>query len=375
MMRQFPALLAVASVLLLPCLAWAAPLLDDHFGDGNLATNSLGVGTGFSVVKIGGNDVSEGESKVSFNLLPASLHGIQSNDNLNLFTAAGTSTAIQVSGMSSAGNVPLDYPAGDNCRVWFGLVTETAPTSWYALPVYYGTPIPQSHGLWVSLYDTIDGAPFNQATLGGGTNPNNHNGQLGWIDSSGNPAILAQFTYNTYVGQDPAHNAIDIVMNVTDTTYAVSFGGPDSGVTVQNGALSGNLPSAPVGNFRVAATIQSGGRVGGGPTDGITMDIDRITINPAAPPAHPGDFDSDGDVDGADFVAWQTNFPKATGAVLSEGDADADGDVDGADFVVWQTNFPFTPAPGASPVPEPNSIALLSLATVIALAFRRGGRK
>ena len=71
--------------------------------------------------------------------------------------------------------------------------------------------------------------------------------------------------------------------------------------------------------------------------------------------AHPGDFDSDGDVDGADFVAWQQHFPTSTGATLADGDADGDGDVDGADFVVWQQNFPFTPGPGTSPVPEPGS--------------------
>jgi hypothetical protein len=61
-----------------------------------------------------------------------------------------------------------------------------------------------------------------------------------------------------------------------------------------------------------------------------------------APPT-PGDFDGDHDVDGADFVAWQTNFPKASGATRAQGDADGDGDVDGADFVVWQTNFPTSP--------------------------------
>jgi hypothetical protein len=76
----------------------------------------------------------------------------------------------------------------------------------------------------------------------------------------------------------------------------------------------------------------------------------------------PGDFDSDGDVDGADFVAWQTHFPTPFGATLADGDADGDGDVDGADFVVWQTNFPFTPAPGGSPVPEPGACILLLIA-------------
>jgi autotransporter-associated beta strand protein len=78
---------------------------------------------------------------------------------------------------------------------------------------------------------------------------------------------------------------------------------------------------------------------------------------------HPGDFDSDGDVDGADFVAWQTHFPTPSGATLADGDADGDGDVDGADFVVWQTNFPFSPGPATSPVPEPNAWILGLLAT------------
>jgi hypothetical protein len=84
----------------------------------------------------------------------------------------------------------------------------------------------------------------------------------------------------------------------------------------------------------------------------------------------PGDFDSDGDVDGADFVAWQTNFPKATGATLAQGDGDGDGDVDGADFVVWQTNFPYTPGPGAAPVPEPAGF-ILALAAVATMGCRR----
>jgi hypothetical protein len=84
--------------------------------------------------------------------------------------------------------------------------------------------------------------------------------------------------------------------------------------------------------------------------------------------AVPGDFDADGDVDGADFVAWQTNFPKSTDATLAQGDADNDGDVDGADFVVWQTNFPFTPSPGAAPVPEPAACFLALVGVVLEMS-------
>jgi hypothetical protein len=103
----------------------------------------------------------------------------------------------------------------------------------------------------------------------------------------------------------------------------------------------------------------------------FSFDSVSIVPTPVTPPPHPGDFDSDGDVDGADFVAWQTNFPKASGATLAEGDADADADVDGADFVVWQTNFPFTPTPGTAPVPEPSAFLLATFAAIASFATRR----
>lgn len=98
------------------------------------------------------------------------------------------------------------------------------------------------------------------------------------------------------------------------------------------------------------------------------IDFLNGVLNPP-PQGLPGDFDNDNDVDGADFVIWQTNFPLVTGATLATGDADGDGDVDGADFGAWQTSFPGSAEPGASPVPEPSSIILLStLGGIVALA-------
>lgn len=70
----------------------------------------------------------------------------------------------------------------------------------------------------------------------------------------------------------------------------------------------------------------------------------------------PGDFDNDGDVDGADLSTWRTAF--RTTAV---GDADGDSDSDGADFLIWQRNLSvdLIPSVGAgAAVPEPASIAL-----------------
>jgi hypothetical protein len=96
--------------------------------------------------------------------------------------------------------------------------------------------------------------------------------------------------------------------------------------------------------------------------DGAVDDASLIALRP-------GDFDGDDDVDGADFVAWQTNFPLASGAQWFQGDADGDGDVDGADFVVWQTNFPSVPGPAS--VPEPTSVVLIVGAAVGLAGFRR----
>ncbi|MCC7085575.1 MAG: dockerin type I repeat-containing protein [Pirellulales bacterium] len=84
-------------------------------------------------------------------------------------------------------------------------------------------------------------------------------------------------------------------------------------------------------------------------------------------PSIPGDFNSDGNVDGADFVAWQTHFPTGSDATLEDGDADGNGTVDGADFVIWQTHFPYPPSPGqAQSVPEPSSVFLALCSSVVA---------
>ncbi|MCC7083428.1 MAG: dockerin type I repeat-containing protein [Pirellulales bacterium] len=86
---------------------------------------------------------------------------------------------------------------------------------------------------------------------------------------------------------------------------------------------------------------------------------DDIQVTIGSGEGIPGDFNGDGNVDGADFVAWQTHFPTESGAALADGDANADGTVDGADFVVWQTHFPFPSAPAPGAVPEPSAVALL----------------
>jgi len=51
------------------------------------------------------------------------------------------------------------------------------------------------------------------------------------------------------------------------------------------------------------------------------------------------DFDNDGDFDGFDFLAWQRGFGTSSGAGKDDGDADNDGDVDHDDLAAWEGQF------------------------------------
>ncbi len=87
------------------------------------------------------------------------------------------------------------------------------------------------------------------------------------------------------------------------------------------------------------------------------------------PPANNSDFDDDGDVDGADFLAWQTGLGlPASGK--STGDANGDGSVDDADLGVWATHYGLPPAVAAAgAIPEPRTWALSGLAIAGVLRF------
>ena len=94
-----------------------------------------------------------------------------------------------------------------------------------------------------------------------------------------------------------------------------------------------------------------------------------------ASPLNSADFDGDGDVDGSDFLNWQSNFPTAEGATKINGDADNDGDVDGDDFQFWLQQFSNSGSGQQSiaSAPEPTAIALLAaIAIPLTCARQRG---
>lgn len=73
-----------------------------------------------------------------------------------------------------------------------------------------------------------------------------------------------------------------------------------------------------------------------------------------------GDFDCDGDVDGGDFLRWQTGFGTTSYASPRIGDANWDAVVDASDRIAWQGNFGMdVTALSVVGVPEPSSLILL----------------
>jgi hypothetical protein len=107
------------------------------------------------------------------------------------------------------------------------------------------------------------------------------------------------------------------------------------------------------------------------PWDVIVFNPDRQAAAFRISLFQPGDFDHDGDVDGADYLGWQRTFG-SSGTGLSA-DWNGNGTVDAADYVVWRNNFHAASSlsEGQTSVPESSSIVLLSLGGLAILASMR----
>jgi hypothetical protein len=104
--------------------------------------------------------------------------------------------------------------------------------------------------------------------------------------------------------------------------------------------------------------------LGNGPTINIEVTILPEDVN--------GDFDADGDVDGSDFLDWQTSIGTTVSPAGEGADGNGDGVVDGLDLIGWQNAFGETTSSvsSGSALPEPGAPALLASAALGLLAAR-----
>lgn len=72
------------------------------------------------------------------------------------------------------------------------------------------------------------------------------------------------------------------------------------------------------------------------------------------------DFDEDGDVDGTDFLIWQSGSGETGGLAHGKGDANYDGLINAADLAIWRTQYGVgSLVSNVTSVPEPSSFLLL----------------
>ena len=151
-------------------------------------------------------------------------------------------------------------------------------------------------------------------------------------------------------------------------------GGSGTGV-LSEGFLTGSSTVASAAAVNLGATFNTAG----------TQDlVFKYAVVPQVPLS--ADFDSDGDADGTDFLAWQRGFGIAAGALKSQGDANADGAVNAADLTLWKAQFGSSAfsGPGSlvrgfvkyvggavAAVPEPSSVLLVGIGLTTIVAGRR----
>jgi hypothetical protein len=200
---------------------------------------------------------------------------------------------------------------------WFGVDTQFPPVN-LILDNDDGSGVYQETGTWsTATQPGFDGSSYRFAIAG---NPNSARWSFNLPS-----AVRAEISVYYASGGN----------RTTDTLYRIDTG---SGVqTVSLSQRTGGGEWVSLGTFDLLpggrsvlldAQASSGGSV-------VIADAVRV-MEPPVTPGPFGDFDQNGLVDGADFLAWQRGFGSATGGEPADADGSGIGGFDGADLAVWE---------------------------------------
>jgi hypothetical protein len=225
------------------------------------------------------------------------------------------------------------------------------------------------------------------------------------VSQTANPQFLT-LEVNTVTGQVQFKNQTGAAVQVD--YYEIKSAGGSLKPTTWTSLQDQNLAGFPAGNGSGNGWEEAGASAAGVLSESFLTGSSSVgaaaTVNLGAafntvgaqdlvfryavvPPAVlTADFDSDGDADGADFLAWQRGNGLATGATKEQGDANGDGAVNADDLALWKSQFgggEFA-GPGVlvrgvvtyvgaavAAVPEPASIVYIGAALIGAVVMRR----
>lgn len=246
---------------------FAANIIDDHFDDAALGTNTTGVGSGFSLGTLG-NAAQQAAASGSEAGTTASIEhtssgngdynsvgraSIYSNDTFDFFTAIGATITIDVASTTApvnTGSAPGDF---DFSRTGVGVMDAAATVG---LP---GGADDSVSNVFVRLFES--GASGNYWSTG------TTQGAL-IVEDNGAVNVLATWDWASFDGSGP----LQIVMDLDNTGYNITF---DDGTAAVSGAWGGiDLSDDFVGGAVAHATTQN--FIEGGTGE---LNVDRIQVN------------------------------------------------------------------------------------------------
>lgn len=218
----------------------------------------------------------------------------------------------------------------------------------------------EAGGPWLKLVLGVemDSTPENGPFMPTGP-PNVPNGLVGnqldnelATDALGNAVLTSRTDYAAILQSEPIPGSL----GEEPLTFNFGFAQIGSFISQLNSAVATNTNF-----FRLTFAVQTGN---GDSTILMALDNFRIVTSVSLD----GDYDHDGDVDGADIAPWAASLGSTTNFAA---DGDENGIVDGADILLWQRNAGNDATPGSfAAVPEP-AAGLLALFGLAALGVRR----
>ena len=197
----------------------------------------------------------------------------------------------------------------------------------------YNTEIANDGSLGLDPFGGSATVQFNDFTQGG-------TGTLG-IDVGGD--LDGEFDVLTVVDDATLDGTLEVALA---DMFEPALGSTYTILTAQNGAVTGQFSTTELPEFdgRTFEVIYN-------PTSVELQVISTGSLN--------GDFDMDGDVDGADFLLWQQG-----GSPMP---------LSAADLAEWQANYPSAPPAevAAAVVPEPTALCSLAVAVLLGATARR----